>query len=342
MGTKLGDLIDSEEISFDHLFNKKIAVDAMNTVYQFLSIIRQRDGTPLKDSEGNITSHLSGLFYRNAKLLEKNVKPVYVFDGKAPDLKAEESKERRKKREKAREDWKKLKKEGKMKKAFKKATQSSRLTSDMLVEAKKLLDAMGIPYIEAPSEGEAQAAKMNCEGSVWAVGSQDWDSLVFGADRFVKNLTVTGKRKVPGKQRYKTIVPEKVEKEPALNSLGISLEQLRWVAVLIGTDFNPKGIKGVGPKTAMKLVKKYGSFESILEDDKVEWEHDNDPFKILDFFENPPVEEGLSFNYGSPDRDAVFEVLVESHEFSESRVESTFNKLEKSLKESQQDLGSFF
>mgnify|MGYP000105397709 CR=1 FL=1 len=341
MGTKLGDLIETEEISFEHMFNKKIGIDAMNTIYQFLSIIRQRDGTPLKDSQGNITSHLSGIFYRNAKLLEKNIKPVYIFDGKAPDLKAEESKERRKKREKAREEWKKLKEEGKMKKAFKKATQSSKLTSDMLVEAKKLLDALEIPYIQAPSEGEAQAAYMNRKGSIWAVGSQDWDSLLFGADRFVKNLTVTGKRKIPGKDRYRKIVPEKVEAETALKELNIPREKLVWIAMLIGTDFDPKGIKGIGPKTAIKLVRKYDSLDSLLEDDKVEWEHENDPHRIFDFFMNPPVEENDDFSFGKPDRDRVFEVLVEQHDFSENRVKSTFEKIEDAMKETQQDLGSF-
>ncbi len=342
MGTKLGDLIESEEISFEHLFNKKIGIDAMNTIYQFLSIIRQRDGTPLKDSQGNITSHLSGIFYRNAKLLEKNIKPVYIFDGEAPELKAEESKERRKKREKAREEWKKLKEEGKLKKAFKKATQSSKLTPDMVKEAKKLLEAMGIPYIQAPSEGEAQAAQMNKEGSIWAVGSQDWDSLLFGAERFVKNLTVTGKRKIPGKQRYRNIVPEKVESGEALNQLGINREKLVWIGILIGTDFNPGGIKGIGPKTAIKMVKKYESFEELMSDDKVEWDDENDPEKILELFLNPPVEKKIGFEYGNPDREKVFEVLVEQHDFSENRVDSTYKKLEKSLKQSQQDLGSYF
>ncbi len=342
MGTKLGDLIETEEISFDHMFNKQIGIDAMNTIYQFLSIIRQRDGTPLKDSNGNITSHLSGIFYRNSKLLEKNVKPVYVFDGEAPELKAEESKERRKKRENAREEWKKLKEEGKLKKAFKKATQSSKLTPDMVKEAKKLLDAMGIPYIQAPSEGEAQAARMNQEGCIWAVGSQDWDSILFGADRFVKNLTVTGKRKIPGKQQYRKVVPEKVESEKALEELGITREKLVWIGMLIGTDFNPKGIKGIGPKTAIKLVKKHESFEDLMEDEKVEWDQENDPEKILEFFMDPPVENNINIEYGKPDRDRIFEVLVEEHDFSENRVNSTYKKLEDAMEQSQQDLGSYF
>ncbi|PSH01115.1 MAG: flap structure-specific endonuclease, partial [Nanohaloarchaea archaeon QH_8_44_6] len=158
MGVDLGELVESEDIDFADLNDKEIAIDAMNTLYQFLSIIRQRDGTPLKDSDGNITSHLSGLFYRNINLLEENIRPVFVFDGEMPDLKEKESSKRRKKREEARKEWKKLKEEGKVSEAYSKATQSSKLTGDMIEEAKKLLEAMGIPYIQAPSEGEAQAA----------------------------------------------------------------------------------------------------------------------------------------------------------------------------------------
>ncbi len=342
MGTNLGELIDTEEISFEHMLNKRIGVDAMNTIYQFLSIIRQPDGTPLKDSSGNVTSHLSGLFYRNRKLLQKGIKPVYIFDGEAPELKAEESKERRKKREKAREEWKKLKEEGKMKKAFSKAAQSSEVNEKMLKEAKKLLDAMGIPYIQAPSEGEAQAAYMNRQGELWAVGSQDWDSLLFGADRFVKNLTITGRRKIPGKDKYRQIVPEKVEKEQALEQLGISHNKLVWIAILIGTDFNPGGVHGIGPKTAIDLVKDYDSFDAVLDDDKVDWEHENAPDAILDFFHDPPLMEDITVEFGKPDRDRIIDVLVDQHDFSEERVASTIDDLEDSLEESQQDLGSYF
>ncbi len=342
MGSDLGELVDTEEISFEHMNNRKIGIDAMNTIYQFLSIIRQRDGTPLKDSNGNITSHLSGLFYRTGKLLKKNIKPVYIFDGEAPKLKSKEAKERRKKRENAREEWKKLKEEGKLKKAYKKATQSSKLTEDMIIESKKLLDAMGVPYIQAPSEGEAQAAWMNRNGDTWAVGGQDWDALLFGADRLVRNLTITGKRKIPGKQKYRKVVPEKIESEKALEELGISREKLIWLAIMIGTDFDPGGVKGIGPKTGYKLVQEYDSFEKLLEDDKLEdWEPENDPQEILKFFQDPPVDREASFEFGELDRERIVEVLVEEHDFSEDRVNSTAEKIEESMKESQKGLGEY-
>ncbi|MFT4867451.1 MAG: flap endonuclease-1 [Candidatus Nanohaloarchaea archaeon] len=342
MGVDLGDLVESEEIDFADLNDKEIAIDAMNTLYQFLSIIRQRDGTPLKDSSGNITSHLSGLFYRNINLLEENIRPVFVFDGEMPDLKEKESSKRRKKREEAREEWKKLKEEGKVEEAYTKATQSSKLTGDMIEESKKLLEAMGIPYIQAPSEGEAQAAFMTTEkspGDIYAVGSQDWDCLLFGAEKMVKNLTTRKTRKTSGGGR-KEISTEKIELEDALDQLDVTREELVWMGLLMGTDFNPDGIKGIGPKTALKLVREHDTLEEILEDEKVDWESEKDPYRIVDFFMNPPVVE-KDYSFESPDEERIKEILVDEHDFSEDRVESGLEKLEKALESRQSGLGSY-
>jgi flap endonuclease-1 len=342
MGVDLGDLVESEEIDFADLNDKEIAIDAMNTLYQFLSIIRQRDGTPLKDSSGNITSHLSGLFYRNINLLEENIRPVFVFDGEMPDLKEKESSKRRKKREEAREEWKKLKEEGKVEEAYTKATQSSKLTGDMIEESKKLLEAMGIPYIQAPSEGEAQAAFMTTEkspGDIYAVGSQDWDCLLFGAEKMVKNLTTRKTRKTSGGGR-KEISTEKIELEDALDQLDVTREELVWMGLLMGTDFNPDGIKGIGPKIALKLVREHDTLEEILEDEKVDWESEKDPYRIVDFFMNPPVVE-KDYSFESPDEERIKEILVDEHDFSEDRVESGLEKLEKALESRQSGLGSY-
>ncbi|PSG98737.1 MAG: flap endonuclease-1 [Nanohaloarchaea archaeon SW_7_43_1] len=342
MGVDLGELVESEEIDFADLNDKEIAIDAMNTLYQFLSIIRQRDGTPLKDSDGNITSHLSGLFYRNINLLEENIRPVFVFDGEMPDLKEKESSKRRKKREEARKEWKKLKEEGKVSEAYSKATQSSKLTGDMIEEAKKLLEAMGIPYIQAPSEGEAQAAFMVSEeypGDIYAVGSQDWDCLMFGAERMVKNLTTRKTRKTSGGGR-KEISTERIEVDEVLEQLEISYEKLIWMSLLMGTDFNPGGIKGIGPKTSLKLVREYESLEELLEDDKVEWDSEKDPYRIVEFFLQPPVAE-TDYSFGEPDEEEIKEILVDRHDFSEDRVESGLEDLEKALEARQSGLGSF-
>lgn len=339
MGVDLGDLVEREEISFADLNDKEIAVDAMNTLYQFLSIIRQRDGTPLKDSNGNVTSHLSGLFYRNINLLENNIRPVYVFDGEAPELKEKETTKRRKKREEAHEEWKRLKDEGKVSEAYSKATQSSKLTGDMIKESKRLLDAMGIPYVQAPSEGEAQAAYMVSQGDVFAVGSQDWDCLLFGADKMVKNLTTRKKRKTSSGGR-KEISTELINLDSVLEQLEIDQKKLIWMGVLMGTDFNPDGIHGIGPKTALKLVRKYDSWAEVFEDEKVEWDSEADPEEIIEFFENPPVEKA-EYSYGDLDKEKVREILVDEHDFSNERVSSGLKDLENALSSRQSGLGSF-
>ncbi len=341
MGVDLGELVEPEEISFDDLNDKEVAIDAMNTLYQFLSIIRQRDGTPLKDSDGNVTSHLSGLFYRNINLLEKNIRPVFVFDGEMPDLKQKETSKRRKKREEAKKEWERLKEEGKISEAYSKATQSSKITRDMIEESKELLEAMGLPYVQAPSEGEAQAAYMasNNDNEIYAVGSQDWDCLLFGAETMVRNLTSRKTRKTSAGNRKK-ISTERIELETVLGELEVSREKLVWMGVLMGTDFNPDGVKGIGPKTALKLVKNYESLEKLLEDDKVEWESDNDPYIIRDFFMEPPVKTA-DYSFEEPDPERIKEILVEKHEFSEDRVNSGIEKLEKAMESRQSGLGSF-
>ncbi|MFB6182490.1 MAG: flap endonuclease-1, partial [Candidatus Nanohaloarchaea archaeon] len=303
-------------------------------------IIRQRDGTPLKDSSGNITSHLSGVFYRNINLLENNIRPIYIFDGETPELKSKESSRRKKKRREAREKWKKLKEEGKVDEAYTKATQSSKLTGDMIEEAKNLLDVMGIPYIQAPSEGEAQAAYMVKEtGEVYAVGSQDWDCLLFGADRMVRNLTNRKTRKTSSGGK-KEISTELIALESVLDQLGVSQEKLIWMGVLMGTDFNPDGIEGIGPKTAYKLVQEYESFEKLSKDEKFDWESDKDPKTIIEFFKEPPVV-NADYQFEEPDIDGIRKLLVDKHDFSEKRVSSKLEDLQDALKSRQSGLDSF-
>jgi len=342
MGTDLASLIEAESISFKQLLNKKIAVDAMNTIYQFLSIIRQRDGTPLKDSKGGTTSHLSGLYYRTTNWLSNGLKPIFVYDGQPPQLKSKESAKRRQRRRQAEQEWAKLKKEGKVEEAYVKATQSSKVNKEMIRESKKLLDAMGVPWIQAPSEGEAQAAWMNKEGRVYAVGSQDYDSLLFGCKRMVRNLSITGKKKVAGKKQYKQVVPELIESSRVLQQQDLNLTQLRWLAILVGTDFDPGGVKGIGPKTALKLVKAYDSFDKLLDDDKVKWEHDNDPHQILDFLQNPPLDTEVDPQPGEVKEDVLRELLIKKHDFSEKRINNALDRLLDAKQESQSDLGSYF
>ncbi|HMB45716.1 MAG TPA: flap structure-specific endonuclease, partial [Candidatus Methanoperedens sp.] len=171
MGVDLGDLFERKEIELSDLKGKVIAIDAFNTLYQFLSIIRQRDGTPLIDSHGEITSHLSGFLYRTTNLIEEGIKPVYVFDGIPPVFKNNTIEERQKIRAKAQEKWDEAKTRGDDKEAFKHAQASSRIKGNMIEDTKSLLEYMGIAVVQAPSEGEAQASSMVKDGKSYAAGS---------------------------------------------------------------------------------------------------------------------------------------------------------------------------
>ncbi len=243
MGVDLGNLFKKEKISFNDLRDRVVVIDAHNVLHQFLSIIRQRDGTPLKDSKGQITSHLSGLFHRTANLVESRIRPVYVFDGEPHPLKAKTIEQRRERKEKAEKEWKEALEKGDMEKAKTKAQQTSRVTDEIIQQSKELLDALGIPYVQAPSEGESQASYMVKKGDGYAVGSQDFDCLLFGSPILVRNLTSSGRRKLPNKKAYVKVDPELIRLKPDLKSLDILQNQLVDMAILIGTDYN-EGVKG--------------------------------------------------------------------------------------------------
>jgi len=324
MGVQLGDLVVKREMDYDALKSRTIALDAYNTLYQFLAAIRQPDGTPLMDRQGRVTSHLSGLFYRTIRMVEKGVRPVYVFDGKPPELKERTLEKRKEVREKARERWEKALAEGNVEEARKYGQAAMRLTAEMVEDAKALLDAMGIPYVQAPSEGEAQAAHMAAKGDVWASGSQDYDSLLFGAPRLVRNLAIEGRRKLPGKDVYVPIHPELIVLEEVLEHLGIDRRKLVWIGILIGTDFNDK-VPGVGPKRALALVKEHDSLEDIFR--ALSYEPDFDWRAVERLFLNPPVTDDYSIRFKKPDERRIREILVEAHDFSPDRVDRAVQRL---------------
>ena len=238
MGIKISNILISKNIEINELSGNSIAIDAYNTLYQFLSAIRDRfTGEPLKDSNGKIASHLSGLFYRTSKLIQYGINPIFVFDGEKSELKSKTINERRRIKEKAIENWKKMVKEKKIESIMKYAQSSSFLNLEMVNESKSLLNAMGIPYINALSEGEAQCAKMCENRDVYAVSSQDIDTLLFGSPKLIRNLSITGKRKVPGKSAFFKIKPELIELKELLNTLKISREQLIILGILPKIEF---------------------------------------------------------------------------------------------------------
>lgn len=328
MGLKFRDIVTSHEIKIDELKGKTVALDAANTIYQFLSSIRQMDGTPLMDSQGNVTSHLSGILYRTSSLVDKGIKPIYIFDGKAPILKKDTQDGRRQIREEAEVQWKKAVDEGRIEDARKFAMRSSKMTPDIIEGSKKLLDLMGIPYIQAISEGEAQASYMVDKGDAWCVGSQDYDCLLFGASRMLKNIAARG-----SKSRL-----EMIDLKEVLEMNGLTREQLVDVAVLVGTDFN-EGIKGVGAKKGRNLIKKHGDVFKALKHLKAEMEVD--PQEIRDIFLNHDCIEDYDIKWNKPDKEGTIQFLSDEHDFSADRVVSALDKLKK-LNPAQKSLEQWF
>ncbi len=328
MGVNLKELIPPEarrEVELRELKGRVIALDAYNALYQFLASIRQPDGTPLMDSRGRVTSHLSGLFYRTINLVENGIKPVYIFDGKPPELKEEEVKRRMEAREKAEKLYQEALKAGRLEEARRYAQMASRLTKDMVEDAKKLLDAMGIPWVQAPAEGEAQAAHLVRKGDAWAVGSQDYDSLLFGSPRLVRNVSITGKRKLPRRNVEIEVKPEIIELDKLLSSLGLTREQLIVVAMLIGTDYNPGGVKGFGPKKALSFVK--GKDPSVALKMLPRHQFPVEPEEIYKYFLEPQVTDDYKVEWREPDEKAIHEILVSEHDFSEQRVKNAVERL---------------
>jgi len=344
MGVKLFDLLESTEIDLADLADKKVAIDTSLFLYQFLSSIRQRDGSLLTDSKGRITSHLIGLFSRTTKLMSYGILPCFVFDGKAPELKKKERERRAKLKEEAARKYQIAVEKEDISEMKKFAARTTRLTGAMVEEAKLLVDALGLPIIQAPSEGEAQAAQLVKEGIVFAAASQDADSFMFGCPRLIKNLAITGKKKKAGALAYKIVKPELIELKKVLDRLEITQDQLIALGMLVGTDFNIGGIKGIGPKNAIKLVKKHGkNFTALFEE--VKWGDFFEPSwnEVFDVFKHMPVEKNLKLEWKEPDQDKLISILVDEHDFSLERVKNTINNLIKEKhKKQQKNLNKWF
>jgi len=343
MGTQIKCLLKSNEISLNDLTNKTIAIDSYNFLYQFLTTIRSRDGSLLMDSKGNVTSHLVGLFSRTIKLMQNNIKLIFVFDGKPPKLKEIERQRRKEIKIEAKKRYEKAVEEENIKEMKKYASRTTRLTEDIIRESKKLISALGLPIVQAPSEGEAQAAYLTKKKEADYCVSQDFDSLLFGSPMLVRNLSLIGKRKKLGLS-YETVNPEIIDLSENLNNLGIDQNQLIALAMLVGTDYNLGGIKGIGPKNALKLVKKYGSdFEGLFKD--VKWNEFFDyPWKeVYDLFKNIPIEKEYLIEWKEPNKEEVIDLLVNEHDFAMERVKTVLDRLLKNKESKQQKgLGEFF
>ncbi len=325
MGLQIGDLVPRKEIVFSELKGKIIAVDAFNALYQFLSSIRQPDGIPLMDSQGRITSHLSGLFYRNVALLSEGIKLVYVFDGEYHALKGKTQEGRETVRESMREKYDEARDEGDVAGMGKYSRGFMKLNEEMIRESKELAEAMGIGVVQAPGEGEFQAAALVRAGEAYAVASQDYDALVLGA-RMIQNLTLARKRKL-GNGSFVYISPEVIDYEKTLTELDIDGDQFICLAILVGSDFNHGGVKGIGPKKALALVKTKKYPVAIFEE--VQEKYGNLGFEWKDIFEifKKPNVIKIEITFPKLNEGKIREILVERHDFSLERVEKQLEKL---------------
>jgi len=328
LGVKLRDLMEPRKLAIGDLAGRTVAFDGNNILYQFLSIIRGRSGEPLKDHQGRVTSHLSGLIYRNSNLMKAGVRIVYVFDGRSHRFKSTVMRQRRETRRQASKEYEKAIQEGDAEKARRYSQQAVLATSDIIEDAKILLTHMGVPWVQAPGEGEAQTAYMAAKGDAWGAASQDFDSLLYGAPRLLRNLSITGRRKLPRKNVYIKIEPELLELEKVTRSLGVSRDQLIDIGILVGTDYNPDGIRGVGPKTALKLVKEHGTLEEALSHIKnPEFPHPVE--EIRELFRSPRTTDDYELEWRKPDTAAIIGFLCGEHSFSQSRVMNAIEKMNK-------------
>jgi len=326
MGVALTNLLKIKEISFKDLEGKTLVVDGQNMLYQFMTTIRQQDGSLLTDTKGNVTSHLIGLIARMTYFLSKKIKVIFVFDGQVPELKHKELQKRKESKIEAQKKYEEAKQSENIEDMKKFASRTTRLSKEHVEEAKLLLEAIGIPVVQAPSEGEAQASHIVSKGDAYAIISQDADSLIFGATRVVRNLSISGRRKVGA--TYKSVSPELIELSENLNELGIDREHLILLSMLVGTDYNVGGIKGIGPKTALKLVKEFSKPEELF--NEVKWD---EYFKVswqevFELLKNIPVTDDYKLEWNDYDKEKIIDILVNKHDFSQDRVNSLFEKLE--------------
>jgi flap endonuclease-1 len=340
VGLDLKPLLTPVPLKLQELAGKVVAIDAYNTIYQFLSIIRGPTGEPLANSKGEITSHLSGLFYRNTNLMMESIKPVYVFDGKANELKMAEIQRRSQLKKEATEKYQLAIEEGRVEDARKYGSRTAVLTEKMVEESKNLLSYLGIPYIRAPSDGEAAAAYLTRHDLAFAAASQDYDSILFAAKKLVRNLAISGKRKVPNRNVYIDVEPEIFEHDKVLHENGLTHEQLVDVGILIGTDFNPGGFSGIGPKTALKLIKENGKLENV---EKIKHLLSAVPYQeIRNIFLRPEVPKVDRIDFGEINREKVLDFLCVDKSFSADRVSSTLDKMQKAAANRSQSLEQWF
>ena len=271
-------------------------------------------------------------------LILQGIKLIYVFDGEPPELKGKTHEIRREAKESAKEKYEIAKQMENVEDMGKYSRSEVHLDEQKIKESKELLEAMGIATIQAPGEGEAQASIMSQDPDIYAVASQDYDCLMFKAPKLIQNLSLSRKRKTA--TGYVDVHPQLIELKEVLNELEINQEQLICIGIICGTDYNPGGVKGLGPKKSLKIVKEYKTKEKIFEaldrDEKFEkYELNFDWPIIYEEIENPKTEKNTKIAFPNINEEKIKEILTQ-YEFSEKRIDSQLEKLEDLKKEKQQ------
>jgi flap endonuclease-1 len=339
LGVLLTPILKREQTSFKALYGKSFAVDASIELHQFLALIRRPDGSLFTDPHGRVTSHLIGLLTRTSRLVtDYKLRPVFVFDGRPNPLKRATIEARRKVQQKAQTEYVQAITAKDFSRAWSKVVMTGRVTGEVLADSKRLLFLMGIPWLEALEDGEAQASFMAAKGDVWAVGSKDYDCLLFGAPILARYLTLTGREYLPAKKTSRLLIPELVKLADNLEALRISREQLVDLALLVGTDFN-EGVMGIGPKKGLALVRKFGTAEKFP--DEIRSGLPNDLDEVRNIFLHPRVLENYSLKMTRPDPDGIIEFLCEERAFARDRVEKVADRLVESRSRSDSQLGQW-
>ncbi|WJX63825.1 Elongation of fatty acids protein 2, variant 2 [Trifolium repens] len=335
-----------KENKFESYFGRKIAVDASMSIYQFLIVVGRSGTEMLTNEAGEVTSHLQGMFSRTIRLLEAGMKPVYVFDGKPPEMKNQELKKRLSKRAEATAGLSEALETDNKEDIEKFSKRTVKVTKQHNDDCKRLLRLMGVPVVEAPSEAEAQCAALCKAGKasshllcVYAVASEDMDSLTFGAPKFLRHLMDPSSKKVP-------VMEFDIAK--ILEELNLTMDQFIDLCILSGCDYCDN-IRGIGGLTALKLIRQHGSIENILENlSKERYQIPDDwPYQeARRLFKEPDVstdDEVLNLKWSPPDEEGLITFLVNENGFNSDRVTKAIEKIKAAKnKSSQGRLESFF
>ncbi len=302
MGANISSIIPKKEIKLADLSSKKIAIDTYLELYQFLRVM-----PVFTDQRGRVTTHLVGLFFRTTHFMSLGIKPCFVLDGPLLEV----GKHKRLLSNGAGTPYRMIA-----------PRETETITQEIIGSTIQLLELLGLPVVQSPSEGEAQAAYMARRGDVFAVGSQDFDSLLFGAPRMIYNLTLAERRRIVSD--FIHIEPHLIELRQVLRKLGINHDQLIVLAILAGTDFNPN-VPGVGPKSALELVQRYKNFNNLFK--KVGWTYIYSWQEIFDHIRTMPVTNNYKLRWKKIDKKAVKRFLCKEYDFDDKRVASALSKI---------------